>query len=123
MASLIRSAAASTPEPASATWGAARIFRTWLVNTSMPRPVMKPAITARDRKLARNASRKIQKTKNTSPQITARARAYCRRSGSPGAAKATRAAPTSPAMEASGLVTRWRELVSRAKTASGMMAA
>ncbi len=58
MASLIRSAAISTPAPASATWGAARIFRTWLVSTSMPRPVMKPAITARDRKLARNASRK-----------------------------------------------------------------
>ena len=123
MASLIRSAAISTPEPASATWGAARIFRTWLVSTSMPRPVMKPAITARDRKLARNASRKIQKTRNSRPQTTARARAYCRRSGSPGAAKATRAAPTSPAMEASGLVTRWRELVSRANTASGMMAA
>ncbi len=105
MVSLSRSAAISTPD-ASATWGAARIFRTWLVNTSMPRPVMKPAITARDRKLARNASRKIQKTKNISPQTTAKARAYCRRNGSPGAAKATRAAPTNPAMEASGLVTR-----------------
>ena len=66
MASLSCSAAASTPVAASATWGAARIFRTWLVNTSMPSPVMKPAITARDRKLARNASRKIQKTKNSS---------------------------------------------------------
>ena len=90
-------------------------FRTWLVNTSTPRPVMNPAITARDRKLARNASRKNQKTKNNSPQIKARARAYCSRSGSPGAAKATRAAPTSPAMEASGLVTKWRELVSRGR--------
>ena len=84
---------------------------------------MKPAITARERKLARKASRKIQKTKNSAPQRTARARAYCRRIGSPGAAKATRAAPTSPAIEASGLVTRWRELARRAKTASGMMAA
>ena len=84
---------------------------------------MKPAITARERKLARKASRKAQKAKNTSAQRSARARAYCRRSGSPGTAKATRAAPTSPAIEASGLVTRCRELVSRAKTASGMIAA
>ncbi len=84
---------------------------------------MKPTITARERKLARNASRKIQKTRNKRPQITAMARAYCRRSGSPGAAKATRAAPTNPAIEASGLVTRYRELVNRAKIASGMMAA
>ena len=45
------------------------------------------------------------------------------RSGSPGAAKATRAAPTSVAMEASGLVTRWRELASKANTTSGTMAA
>ena len=66
MASLIRSAAISTM-PASVAWGAARIFLTWLVNTSMPRPVMNPAITARDRKLARNASRKIQKTKKHQP--------------------------------------------------------
>ena len=71
---------------------------------------MKPAITARERKLARNASRKSQKMKNSNAQTTARARAYCMRSGSPGAAKATRAAPTRVAMEASGLVTRWREL-------------
>ena len=84
---------------------------------------MKPAITARERKLARNASRKIQKMKNSTAQTTARARAYCMRSGSPGAAKATRAAPTRVAMEASGLVTRWRELASRAKTTSGTMAA
>ena len=84
---------------------------------------MKPAITARERKLARNASRKIQKMKKSNAQTTARARAYCRRSGSPGAAKATRAAPTRVAIEASGLVTKWRELLSRAKTTSGMMAA
>ena len=84
---------------------------------------MKPAMTARERKLARNASRKIQKTKNSNAQTTASARAYCRRSGSPGAAKATRAAPTRVAMEASGLVTKWRELASRANTTSGMMAA
>jgi hypothetical protein len=84
---------------------------------------MKPTITARDRKLARNASRKTQKTKKTSAYIKVSASAYCRRSGSPGAAKATRVAPTSPAKEASGLVTRWRELASRANTASGMMAA
>ncbi len=84
---------------------------------------MKPAITARDRKLARNASRKIQKTKNSPAQTRARARAYCMRSGSPGAANATSAAPTSVAIEASGLVTRWRELASNANTTSGTMAA
>ena len=84
---------------------------------------MKPASTARERKLARNASREIQKTKNSNPQTTARARAYCSRSGVPAAANATSVAPTRPAMEASGLVTRWRELVNSAKTTSGMMAA
>ena len=84
---------------------------------------MNPAITARERKLARNASRKNQKTKNRSAQSRARASAYCIRCGSPGAAKATSAAPTSVAMDASGLVTRWRELASSAKTTSGTMAA
>ena len=119
MVSLRCSAAASTPVVAALTWGAARIFRSWLVNTSTPSPVMKPAMTARERKLARNASRKIQKMKNSSAQTRARARAYWRRRGSPGAAKATRAAPTRVAMEASGLVTKWRELASSANTTRG----
>ena len=90
-----------------------------LVNTSTPSPVMKPAITARDRKLARNANRKIPKRKNNTAHTTAKARAYGRRSGSPGAANPTRVAPTKVAMEASGLVTRWRELASRANPISG----
>ena len=106
MVSLSCSVAASRLEPAPATWGAARIFRTWFVNTSTPSPVMKPAITARERKLARKARRKAQKTMKIAAQRSARARAYCSRSGSPGAAKATRAAPTRVAIEASGLVTR-----------------
>ena len=45
---------------------------------------MKPVITARDRKLARNASLKIQNMKNKTPIIRASARAYCKRIGSPG---------------------------------------
>ena len=104
--SLSCSAIATSPLPPSATSGAPRIFRTWFVNTSTPSPVMKPAITARERKLARKARRKAQKTKKIAAQSRASARAYCSRSGSPGAAKATRAAPTRVAIEASGLVTR-----------------
>ena len=60
MLSLSCSAIASSPPPPSATWGAARIFRTWFVNTSTPSPVMKPVITARERKLARKARRKAE---------------------------------------------------------------
>ena len=83
---------------------------------------MKPTITARERKLARKASRKYQNTKNNPPHIRANAPAYWTRSGSPGAAKAIKAAPTNAAIEASGLPTTWREAVNRAQTNNGMMA-
>ena len=75
MASLIWLATPTTSAPLSTE--AARIFRIWLVSTSMPRPDMKPTSTARERKLARNASRKYQKTRNNRPHITANAPAYC----------------------------------------------
>ena len=54
------------------------IFSIWLLRTSMPSPVTKPIITARDRKFARNPSRKIQKAKKTTPHINAWANASCR---------------------------------------------
>jgi hypothetical protein len=85
--------------------------------------VIKPARTARDRKLARNASRKNQNTKNSSPDSNAIARANCNRSGSPTGAKATSVAARSAVMGASGLVTSWRELVKMANKTSGIIPA